>query len=59
VSGIGFVAFTYGRKQARVPQALFGLALMVFPYFVSGALAILGIAAVLLFVLWLAIRLGW
>lgn len=32
-SGIGFVLFTYGRKQDRWPQLLCGLLLMVYPYF--------------------------
>jgi hypothetical protein len=31
-SGIGFVLFTYGRKQQRWPQLLCGLLLMLYPY---------------------------
>jgi hypothetical protein len=59
VSSVGFVAFMYGKKQSRFPQLLVGLALMVFPYFVSSALLMLLIAAVLLGALWGAVRLGY
>jgi hypothetical protein len=38
--GLGF--FIYGRKQRRVVPLLCGVALMVFPYFVSSV--ILGVA---------------
>ncbi|MGE5095275.1 MAG: hypothetical protein ACM3SO_09055 [Betaproteobacteria bacterium] len=34
---VGFAAFMYGRKQARFSPLLIGTALMVYPYFVSGA----------------------
>lgn len=42
--GLGF--FVYGRKQRRVVPLVCGLALMVFPYFVSNVfmLVIIGIA---------------
>ena len=59
VSGIGFVAFMYGKRQGRVPQMLAGIVLMAFPYWVSN-LALMGaIAATVLGALWLAVRLGW
>jgi len=32
---IGFAAFRYGKKHALVPPIAIGLALMVYPYFVS------------------------
>jgi hypothetical protein len=59
VGSVGFVAFMYGKKMQRPPQMLIGLALMVFPYFVSSNLAVVGIAAALLGAMWLAIRAGW
>ena len=59
VSSIGFVAFMYGKKQGRAPQLVIGLILMVFPYFVSNALAIGGIGAALVGLLWLAVKFGW
>jgi hypothetical protein len=58
VSSIGFVLFVYGRKLARAPQLVAGLALMVYPYFVSSAVATLLVAAGLLGALWLSVRLG-
>ncbi len=33
---VGFAAFTFGRKNLRAGPMVIGLALMVFPYFVSG-----------------------
>jgi hypothetical protein len=42
--GLGF--FIYGRKQRQVVPLICGLALMIFPYFVSGAIltVIVGVA---------------
>ena len=34
-SGIGFVAFMYGKKQGRFNPMVLGGVLMVYPYFVS------------------------
>ena len=59
VSGIGFVLFVYGRKLARLPQLVTGLALMIFPYFVNNAALALGIGGGLLVALAVAVRLGW
>jgi len=58
VSSIGFVSFAYGKKQQRLPQMLVGLALMGFPYFVSSLPWMFGIAAGLIGVLGLMLRLG-
>ena len=44
---IGFVAFAYGKKNAFWLPMIIGLALMVYPYFFSGALAIYLIGIVL------------
>ena len=58
-TGIGFVLFVYGKKQERWPQLAAGLLLMVYPYFATGTVALVAIGAVIGFVLWIAIRLGW
>ncbi len=51
--GIGFVAFVYGKKQADFKSLGIGIALMVYPYFVTSLLwsCIIGVAlTALLFV---------
>jgi hypothetical protein len=53
------VAFTYGKRQRRIPQLVLGVILLIFPYFVDSALLILLIAGVLCLVAWFATRLGW
>ena len=58
VSLVGFALFWYGRKQHRAPHIGVGILMMVFPYFISNALLILGIGAVLGGGLWLAVRFG-
>jgi hypothetical protein len=58
VSTIGFGIFLYGKKQVRVPQLATGIALMVYPYFVGSAALMIGIGAVLVAGLWLAVRAG-
>ena len=47
VSSVGFVLLVYGKKMSRPPQLGVGILLLVFPYFVSGAIWILLIAAAL------------
>ncbi|MES1205858.1 MAG: hypothetical protein ABUS79_07970 [Pseudomonadota bacterium] len=59
VSAVGFILLHYGRKMARVPHVVAGVALMLYPYFVPGALANALIAVGVLAILWLAVRLGW
>lgn len=44
-TGLGF--FVYGKRQKTVVPLLCGLALMIYPYFVSSRLAMIGIGAVL------------
>lgn len=46
-SSIGFVAFVYGKKMAQYRTMILGLILMVYPYMVSGNLALYGIGAAL------------
>ena len=59
VSSIGFVLFMYGKKMRRLPQLAVGLVLLIFPYFISSVLAMLAIAAVLLALMWLALKRGY
>jgi hypothetical protein len=59
VSSIGFVLLSYGKKMSRPPQLIAGLLLLVYPYFVPGVLLTLLIAAVLLGLLWVAVKQGY
>ena len=45
---VGFAVFTYGRKQRTATHTLVGIALMVYPYFVSSPYALVGIGVLLL-----------
>ena len=58
VSTIGFGFFIYGRKQARIPQVVVGLGLMIYPYFIGGVAPMLAVGAALLGILWLWLRMG-
>ncbi len=58
VSTVGFGFFLYGKKQRRVPQLVTGVVLMVYPYFVNGAIAMLAIGAGIVAALWIAVRRG-
>ncbi len=44
---VGFVAFTYGKKNTYWRPMAIGIALMVYPYFISGTVAIYLIGIVL------------
>ena len=57
--GIGFVLFVYGKKQQRWPQLAAGVLFMVYPYFATSVAALVATGAVIGFILWYAIRLGW
>jgi hypothetical protein len=59
VSSIGFVLLSYGKKMSRPPAMLAGLVLLVYPYFIANAWLMLPIAAVLLGLLWLAVKSGY
>jgi hypothetical protein len=54
--GLGF--FVYGKRQQRIPHAAVGVALMVFPYFVSSVALMVGIAVALVGLLALASYVG-
>ena len=58
VGTIGMGLFMYGKKQARAPQLVVGVALMAYPMFVTSAVWILVIAAALIAGLWTALRTG-
>jgi len=58
IGSVGFVCFTYGRKQRRFPQMLAGVTLMVYPYFVPALWPMGAVAVAVLALMWGAIRLG-
>lgn len=49
---VGLVAFNYGRKNVLIAPMVTGLALMVFPYFVTATWAVYLTGAVLCAALW-------
>ena len=49
---IGFVFFSYGKKQLRVIPMGIGVALLVYPYFVANTVVLVVIGAVLTAVPW-------
>jgi hypothetical protein len=59
LGGVGFVLFTYGRKQHRIPQLAAGLLFMIYPMFVSSTTALVLVGCLLGVGLWFAVRLGW
>jgi hypothetical protein len=46
-SSIGFGFFLYGRKQRAAVPMVCGLAMMIYPYFISNVLALIAIGIVL------------
>ena len=58
VSSVGYVLFSYGRKQHRLPNMIVGVVMLVYPYFITDLAWMLGLCPVLLVVLWLLTRLG-
>lgn len=46
--GIGFVFFAYGKKQRAVVPLTSGIALMVFPYFITNSVLLVIIGVVLM-----------
>jgi hypothetical protein len=55
---IGLGIFVYGKRQGRLPHLLAGVALMAYPYFVPGWAVSIGVAAAIVALLWVAVRLG-
>jgi hypothetical protein len=58
VSSVGFVLFSYGKKQRRFPQTALGIVLLVYPYFVTNVPVMLAIGAALLALLFTVLKLG-
>lgn len=53
-SGIGFIAFMYGKKNSEFQPMIVGIVLMVYPYFIrgTGILYLAGIALTALLYFW-------
>jgi hypothetical protein len=58
-SGAGFVLLVYGKKQARWPHVVGGIALMVYPYFATTVASLIAVGVLLGAGVWAAVRLGW
>ena len=58
-SGIGFVLFVYGKKQERWLHVAAGAGLMVYPYFATSVVSLVGVGVAIAAAFWLAVRLGW
>ena len=58
-SGVGFVLFTYGKKQDRYPQLVCGILFMVYPYFTQTMTSMIGVGVALGGALYLMMSLGW
>lgn len=52
-SGVGFVAFRYGRKTQHVPGVVLGIALMTYPMLVSKPVWVAAVGVCLTSGLWL------
>jgi hypothetical protein len=59
IGTVGLALVIYGKRMSRFPHLLAGLALMIYPYFVPRLPFMIGIAAGILGLTWLATRLGW
>jgi hypothetical protein len=58
IGTVGFAIFVYGKKQGRLPQMAAGVLLIAYPYFVSNLVVMGALAAVILLLMWVALRLG-
>jgi hypothetical protein len=58
VSGVGFVLFSYGRKQRRFPHTAMGIVLMIYPYFITDVGLMFMVGGLLMALLFALIRLG-
>lgn len=59
IGSAGLGLFIYGKRQARPPQLVTGLLMMGYPYFVANVWIMAGVAAALIGLLWVAVRMGW
>lgn len=57
IGSIGLGLTLYGRRARRFPHLVAGLVLIIYPYFVSSVMLMIGIAVGVLAALWLALRL--
>ena len=58
-SGIGFVLFTYGRKQSEWVLMVGGAVLMVYPYFTSSVMSMIGVGLGIGALIYIGISAGW
>ena len=58
-SGLGFILFTYGRKQKRLPQLVCGIVLMIYPYFTASAFSMTGVGVLVGAALYALLLAGW
>ena len=58
ISTVGLGFLSYGKKQGRPPQLLGGILLLVYPYFVSGQLAMWGGAGAIVSLIWFFVKQG-
>ncbi len=58
-SGVGFVLFVYGKKQARTPQLVAGLVFMVYPMVATTVTSLLVGGLLITGALLYAIQAGW
>lgn len=58
-SGIGFVMFTYGRKQSEWLLVVGGLLFMVYPYFTGTLTMMVGVGLALGALVYAGVAAGW
>jgi len=58
-SAIGLGYFVYGKRQREGPALIAGLLLMIYPYFISSTLGLVGAGLALIAGPFLAKRMGW
>lgn len=58
VGSVGLVLFIYGKKEARFPQLIAGLLLMVYPYFTSNVESTVAVGLLIVAGLWFLLKLG-
>ncbi|OGR80954.1 MAG: hypothetical protein A3I11_06195 [Elusimicrobia bacterium RIFCSPLOWO2_02_FULL_39_32] len=59
VSGVGFVFFKVGRKKMKPLFLIFGIVMMVYPYFITNFLWMVGIAIGLSSILYWLSKMGY
>lgn len=59
VSGVGYALFQYGRKRSRSMAVIFGIIMMIYPYFIPDFYWMVGIAAGMCAILYWLIQSGY